>query len=60
MRSVELWFTRLPFSFMHLLYLDDAGSAANKDESYLILGGVSVFEAQADWLRSGLINWQKV
>lgn len=54
MRSVELWFTRLPFSFMHLLYLDDAGSAANKDESYLILGGVSVFEAQADWVAQRL------
>lgn len=54
MRFVELWFTRLPFSFMHLLYLDDAGSAANKDESYLILGGVSVFEAQADWFAQEL------
>jgi hypothetical protein len=35
---------------MHLLYLDDAGSVPNKDEQYLVLGGVSVFEAQADFL----------
>lgn len=34
---------------MHLLYLDDAGSAANPDEEYLVLGGVSVYEAQAHW-----------
>ncbi len=32
---------------MHLLYLDDSGSAANKAETYLVLGGVSVYEAQA-------------
>jgi hypothetical protein len=31
---------------MHLLYLDDAGSAANRDEEYLVLGGVAVYEAQ--------------
>ena len=35
---------------MHLLYLDDAGSALNKSEDYLVLGGVSVFEAQADFI----------
>jgi len=35
---------------MHLLYLDDAGSASNKSEDYLVLGGVSVFEAQADFI----------
>ncbi|MBN1341660.1 MAG: DUF3800 domain-containing protein [Phycisphaerae bacterium] len=34
---------------MHLLYLDDAGSAQNPQEEYLVLGGVSIFEAQADW-----------
>src|SRR6267142_2948968 len=33
---------------MHLLYLDDSGSAKNSDEDYLVLGGVSVFEAQAN------------
>jgi hypothetical protein len=32
--------------FMHLLYLDDAGSAGNKSEEYLVVGGVSVYEAQ--------------
>ena len=35
---------------MHLLYLDDAGSEKNPTESYLVLGGVSVFEAQADFI----------
>ena len=32
---------------MHLLYLDDAGPAGNASEQYLVLGGVSVFEAQS-------------
>ncbi|MFH0792827.1 MAG: DUF3800 domain-containing protein [bacterium] len=35
---------------MHLLYLDDSGSAANKNENYLVLGGVSIFEAQAHFI----------
>ena len=35
---------------MHLLYLDDAGSVGNIKEEYLVLGGVSVFEAQAHWI----------
>lgn len=39
---------------MHLLYLDDSGSAGNPTEEYLVLGGVSVFEAQADWITSEL------
>jgi len=33
----------------HLLYLDDAGSVPNANEGYYVLGGVSVYEAQADW-----------
>jgi hypothetical protein len=45
--------TRLPFlflpAFMHLLYLDDAGSARNVSEDYLILGGISIFEAQSNF-----------
>jgi len=32
---------------MHLLYLDDAGSATNQQEEYFVLGGISIFEAQA-------------
>lgn len=32
---------------MHLLYLDDSGSAPNPTEDFLVLGGVSVYEAQA-------------
>ena len=39
---------------MHLLYLDDAGSAANPSEQYLVLGGLSVFEAQAHWITQQL------
>jgi len=39
---------------LHLLYLDDAGSAGNKDEQYLVLGGVSVYEAQAYWVTQEL------
>ena len=35
---------------MHLLYLDDSGSASNRQEKYLVLAGVSVFEAQAHYL----------
>lgn len=47
-RSAERKFTRLPF-FMHLLYLDDAGSAANREEPYFVLGGISIYEAQAEY-----------
>jgi hypothetical protein len=35
---------------MHVLYLDDAGSAGNPGEDYLVLGGISVFEAQSSFL----------
>lgn len=35
---------------MHLLYLDDSGSASNPQEEYLVLGGVAVFEAQVDFI----------
>jgi hypothetical protein len=35
---------------VHLLYLDDAGSAKNPNERYLVLGGVAVYEAQAHWV----------
>ncbi len=35
---------------MHLLYLDDAGSTSNPREEYLVLGGVSVYEAQSHWI----------
>ncbi len=31
---------------MYLLYLDDSGSANNKSENYLVLGGIAVFEPQ--------------
>jgi hypothetical protein len=56
LRSVEVLLTRLPFFYdsMHLLYLDDAGSAANSNEEYFVLAGVSVFEAQARWFTQEL------
>lgn len=41
---------------MHLLYLDDAGSASNANEEYLVLGGVSIFEAQAHWFTQEMDN----
>ncbi|MBM3757397.1 MAG: DUF3800 domain-containing protein [Acidobacteria bacterium] len=38
------------FSFnMYLLYLDDSGSPGNPSERYFVLGGICVYEAQADW-----------
>lgn len=39
---------------MHLLYLDDSGSAGNLSEEYLVLGGVSVYEAQVDFITTEL------
>lgn len=39
---------------MHLLYLDDAGSAGNQDEEYLVLGGISVYEAQSHYITEEL------
>ena len=35
--------------FMYLLYLDDSGSPNNQAESYFVLGGICVFEAQVEW-----------
>ena len=39
---------------MHLLYLDDSGSVGNAKEQYLVLGGVSVYEAQSHWITQEL------
>ena len=39
---------------MHLLYLDDSGSVANKSEDYVVLAGVSIFETQAYFLSKEL------
>jgi hypothetical protein len=41
---------------MHLLYLDDSGSTSNKNEEYIVLGGVSVFEAQVHFITTELDN----
>jgi hypothetical protein len=39
---------------VHLLYLDDSGSAQNQNEAYLVLGGVSVFERQVHFISKEL------
>jgi hypothetical protein len=39
---------------VHLLYLDDSGSPENTKEDYLVLGGISIFEAQAHYLTQQL------
>ncbi len=39
---------------MHLLYLDDSGSAQNKSEQHLILAGFSVFERQVHFITKEL------
>jgi hypothetical protein len=39
---------------MHLLYLDDSGSAANPKEKYLVLGGVCVYERQVSYFTQEL------
>lgn len=39
---------------MHLLYLDDSGSAPNKNEKYFVLGGLSIPENTVRWLANEL------
>jgi|ADurb_Total_1113_FD_contig_123_6921_length_3735_multi_3_in_1_out_0_4 hypothetical protein len=39
---------------MYLLYLDDSGSVNNPKEEYLVLGGLAIYEAQADWFTRSL------
>ena len=41
---------------MYLLYLDDSGSTQNKNEEYLVLGGISVFERRVYFLSQELDN----
>lgn len=40
--------------FMHLLYLDDAGSVGNSDDKHFAIAGISIFERQAYWLQVAL------
>lgn len=35
---------------MHLLYLDESGSAADPRQRYFVLAGLSVFERSAHWV----------
>lgn len=39
---------------MHILYLDDSGSAQNPGEKHLVLGGYSIYEAQANYITQEL------
>jgi hypothetical protein len=39
---------------VYILYLDDSGSAANRKEEHLVLGGVSVFERRIYWISERL------
>ncbi len=39
---------------MYILYLDDSGSPANKNEEYFVLGGVAVPEQSIRWLSNQL------
>lgn len=39
---------------MHLLYLDESGSASDPNQQYFVLAGVSVFEREAHWVEQEL------
>lgn len=39
---------------MHLLYLDESGSASDPKQNYFVLAGVSVFERDAHWVEQDL------
>ncbi len=41
---------------MYLLYLDDSGSAANKNEEHLVLGGICIHEHQINYFTTQLDN----
>lgn len=39
---------------MHLLYLDESGSAGDKQQKHFVLAGISVFERQGYWIANEL------
>jgi Protein of unknown function (DUF3800) len=39
---------------MHLLYVDESGSASDVSQAYFVLAGVSVFERQTHWIEQKL------
>ncbi|WP_199538617.1 DUF3800 domain-containing protein [Duganella sp. BJB475] len=39
---------------MHLLYVDESGSATDASQRYLVLAGVSVFERTTHWIEKSL------
>jgi hypothetical protein len=44
---------------MHLLYLDESGSASDPSQKYFVLAGVSVFEREGHWIEQELNNVAK-
>jgi len=41
---------------MHLLYLDESGSASDPSQQFFVLAGVSVFEREGHWIEQELNN----
>lgn len=39
---------------MYFLYLDDSGSMQNKQERYIVLGGLCIFERRIHWVTKKL------
>ena len=52
LRSTRLHSLHAPL--MYLLYLDDSGSSKNPKERHLVLGGLSLAEAQIHWVTQRL------
>ena len=53
-RFAKTWFLPGRLFIMHLLYLDDAGSVANRNDTHFVLAGIALFERQAHWLQVAL------
>jgi len=39
---------------MHLLYIDESGSAGDRQQKHFVLAGISIFERQGYWIASEL------
>jgi len=42
---------------MHLLYVDESGSATDASQRYFVLAGISVFERTTHWIEKA---WMKL
>ncbi len=49
-----MYSARLPFPYMHLLYLDDSGSVQNASDNHVVLAGLSVYERSPHWIAQAL------